>query len=224
MTFWEWFASLFAPKPQTTAVVIPIKPQPTGKVRELVIDTSHYEPAVDWAKAKASGVKGMYTKATEGLGHVDKSLHQHADSAKAAGLKTGAYHFFHEGMDGDAQAALYLHAVSGMVFDYPHILDWEGSSGDGREDAYKWLVAVEKSTGIQPWIYSGESHLRELKLDSRFAKYGVIIAHYGTTEDRVRLPAPFLRLIGWQYTDAEGAPRVDGLGAGHHVDANWFYV
>lgn len=204
-------------KPQ--APVIPIKPG--IQVKTLGIDVSHYEPAVDWVKAKAGGVQMMYAKASEGLAHVDVTLKMHALAAQAAGVKAGAYHFFHAGMDGDAQAALYLKTVAGMKFELPHCLDWEGSSGDGRADAKKWLLAVEKATGQIPIIYGGEAHFRELALDPSFARYPLWMAHYATTEDKLRVPAPWSKLYGWQYTDAETVP---GLAPGHHVDASWFYV
>ncbi len=204
----------FKPSP----VVVPIKPA-SGKV--LGIDVSHYEPPVDWAKAKAGGVVKMYTKASEGLGHIDVYLHKHADAAKAAGVQTGAYHFFHAGMDGVDQAKIYLKAIEGMSFELPHCLDWEGSSGDGRKDAKKWLDYVEAATGRLPIIYGGESHFRELALDESFARYPLWMAHYATTEAKLRIPGPWKKLYGWQYTDAETVP---GLSSGHHVDANWFYV
>lgn len=213
------------PKPQPSlpnVSPVPLQPKPLGKI--LGVDTSHYEPALDWKRAKADGVVWMYSKATEGLQHVDKSLKQHCDAAAAAGVQTGAYHFFHASMDGSAQAALFLRTTFGMKFQLPPCLDWEGSSADGQSsgkqqlEAMKWLDAVEKSTGKIPAIYGGESFLRELKLPPSFARYPLWLAHYGVPENRLRVPAPWKDYWAWQFTDALA---VDGLAPGHHVDANW---
>lgn len=210
----------------------PTIPSPTALkgIKVLGIDVSHYEPALDWKKAKLGGVVKMYTKATEGLSHVDVMLHKHVDAASAAGVETGAYHFFHAAVDGKAQAEHYLKTVAGMKFDLPHCLDWESSSGDGissvgqQFQAQKWLDAVEHATGTTPIIYGGESHFRELKLPPSFARYPLWLAHYGVIEAKLRIPLPWLKLYGWQFSDSEGAPRVQGLASGHHVDANWFYT
>ena len=201
-----------------------LKPVPSGK-KTLGIDVSHYEPILDYVKAKAGGVEWMYTKATEGTGHIDITLRKHVAAAKPAGLLTGAYHFMHASMDGELQAKIFLSTISGLVLDLPPCLDWESSSGDGlpalkqKVVALQWLDAVEKATGRIPMIYGGEAHLREMNLGDNFARYPLWLAHYGVKEDRLKIPAPWARYTAWQYTDAETVP---GLAPGHHVDANWF--
>jgi lysozyme len=182
---------------------------------------------VDWAKANAGGVEWMITKATEGVSHVDKTLFAHTNAARGHCL-VGAYHFFHASMDGAKQAELYLKAISTLPYrlDLPHCLDWESSSADGMSSAHQqrealaWLNKVESAAGRVPIIYGGEAFLRELKLPESFARYPLWLAHYGTTEEKLKIPAPWKRLFAWQYTDAETVP---GLAKGHHVDANWFF-
>ncbi len=191
----------------------------------LGVDVSHYEPAIDWHKAEAGGVQWMYAKASEGVGHIDSMLKSHCSAASAAGIFTGAYHFFHASMDGDEQARLYLRTVQGMDLKLPHCLDWEEGSADGeprlfqQAEAYKWLSAVEKATGKTPVIYGGESFLRGLQLPSLFARYPLWVAHYGVREIDVHTPTPWPKFTMWQYTDAETIP---GLAHGHHVDASYF--
>lgn len=205
--------------------VVPIKlpANPLGKV--LGIDVSHYEPALSWEKAKASGVLWMLTKASEGTGHTDQMLHEHCQAASLAGVLTGSYHFFHASQDGAVQALRYLRAIEGMQFDLPPCLDWESSSADGQpsgiqqREALKWLDIVEKKIGRVPIIYGGESFLRDLKLPGLFARYPLWLAHYGVPENRLHVPAPWKQYWAWQYTDSES---VAGLAPGHHVDANWF--
>ena len=233
----KWFWSLFAAKksadviplkpgtviaPKPIEVVAPVQLKPSGK-KTLGIDVSHYEPALDWSKAKLGGVEWMYTKATEGAAHVDSSLHMHVGSAKGAGVLTGAYHFFHANIDGAVQAHLYLKTVAGMNLELPHCLDWESSSSDGQSsakqqlEAKKWLDIVEAATGKVPMIYGGLSHLKDLKLGPEFARYPLWLAHYGVSSTLV--PAPWKEYTAWQFTDAGSVP---GLASGHHVDTNWF--
>lgn len=204
---------------------LPIAPMPqppqVGRVR--AIDVSHYEPRLDWKKAKLGGVMKMYTKASEGVSHKDKLLQVHVNDAQGAGVLCGAYHFFHEEFDGLDQAHFYLNAIKGMRLELPHCLDWESSSGDGRDEALLWLRSIEAATGVRPIIYSGYAHIKELVLSEEFSKYPLWMAHYGISEKQLKIPAPWRSLFGWQYTDHEGPPIIQGLAAGHTVDANWFY-
>ncbi len=224
------FSGLFNPRP-TVAPVIPLpvvnpKPvlaPPLNSSRVLGIDTSHYEPAVDWIKAKAAGVQWMYTKATEGTGHVDSMLHQHVLEARAAGVLTGVYHFFRASADPVEQANLFLRTVKGLKVDLPYILDWEISDGMSgavnRSKAKVWLEIVEKADGRTPWVYGGESFLAGMTPDAAFARYFLILAHYGIVQAQLKVPAPWPKAIAWQFTDALSLP---GLAPGHHVDANYF--
>jgi lysozyme len=215
-------ADVIQPKPIENISPTPI----TAKTRILGIDVSHYEPALDWKMASGPGqVKWMYTKATEGTGHVDSSLGKHVGGAKASGVLCGAYHFFHASMDAKVQADLYLKTVSGLSLELPHCLDWESSSADGvasaiqKMKAHTWLDIVERASGKTPVIYGGESFLRELSLDASFAKYPLWLAHYGVPESRLKIPAPWKKYTMWQFTDAGSVP---GLAPGHHVDSNYF--
>lgn len=215
------------------ADIIPIKPIENVSPIELKpviakilgIDVSHFEPALDWNKAKSGGVKFMYTKATEGVAHLDSMLKAHISSARSAGVLAGAYHFFHASMDAKAQASFYLKSIEGMIFDLPHCLDWESGSADGVASAVQkmkartWLDIVEKATGKVPVIYGGESFLRELVLDSNFARYPLWLAHYGVSEDKIHIPKPWSKYTIWQWTDAGVVP---GLAGGRHVDCNYF--
>jgi len=217
------------PKESEPVPIENVAPVPISVVPKRLrgIDVSHYEPEVDWVKAKASGVVWMYTKATEGLGHVDAMLNNHVKGANLAGVYTGAYHFFHASQDGKQQASVFLNNISNLSLDLIHCLDWESSSADGlpaliqKARAKDWLNEVERVTGKVPMIYGGESFLNELNLGPEFLKYKVWIAHYGVPESRVKVPAPWVKYTAWQYTDAEGPPIVQGLKPGHHVDASW---
>jgi GH25 family lysozyme M1 (1,4-beta-N-acetylmuramidase) len=93
------------------------------------------------------------------------------------------------------------------------------SSEHQQQVALDWLNTVEQASGHVPWIYGGESFLRELQLPVTFKRYPLIVAHYGCLPSQVRVPAPWDKYLAWQFTDAGSVP---GLALGHHVDSNWF--
>lgn len=58
-----------------------------------LLDVSHWQPPIDWAKARRTGVEGVYIKTSQGAGYRDPAAAQHYSGAKAAGLLVGFYHF-----------------------------------------------------------------------------------------------------------------------------------
>jgi len=230
--FFAWLKANFHNGPVEPVVVVPPpkptpdNPNPKPSMRLLGIDVSHYEPRLNWSMAHDNGrVMWMYTKATEGISHVDALLDEHIGDAKAAGVIVGAYHFFRCSLDAKAQAEHFLKTVAHMPLDLPHCLDWESSSADGiapsiqKMKAKIWLDAVEKASGKVPVIYGGESHLRSLALGPEFARYPLWLAHYGVAESSLKIPQPWRWYTMWQFTDAGSVP---GLAANHHVDSNYF--
>lgn len=197
-----------------------------GPGRILGIDVSHYEPSIDFALAKTSGVGWMFAKATEGTKFVDALLKQHATNAKTVGIAVGAYHFFRANFSGIDQANFFLQTcnATGLNFDLL-CLDWEQGSGDGvnvniqKNEALAFLKRIEEATKKTPIIYGGEAFLRDLGLSSDFKRYPLWLAHYGVTEAKLKVPAPWTDWTMWQFTDAG---LVKGLAAGHHVDCNYF--
>lgn len=59
----------------------------------LLIDVSHYQPNLDWAKLKAGGVKGVIAKAGESFG-TDAMFAKHCQAAYDCDMPFGAYWFF----------------------------------------------------------------------------------------------------------------------------------
>lgn len=168
-----------------------------------VIDVSHYEPHEDWALVKASGIHAMYAKSSEGVGIIDATYHDHVTQAKAAGLLTGAYHFFHDGVDPVKQANLFVRMLKSAPFDLPPVLDWEthdtNAIATNLKSALTFLSIIEKETGMVPMIYSGPYFLLSLKLSPDFARYPLWISHYGVRCPMV--PPPWSDWAFWQSTD-----------------------
>ena len=59
----------------------------------MVIDLSHHNGHVDFAKAKAAGVIGVIHKATQGTKFADPMYAVRRPQVEDAGLLWGAYHF-----------------------------------------------------------------------------------------------------------------------------------
>jgi len=57
------------------------------------IDVSKYQGDIDWNAVKASGVKFVWIKATEGGDHADEKFTANWAGAKSVGIPHGAYHF-----------------------------------------------------------------------------------------------------------------------------------
>jgi len=60
---------------------------------DVVIDLSHWQMPVDFAKAKSAGIAAVILKATQGSGWKDATFAGRFAAATAAGLLVGAYHF-----------------------------------------------------------------------------------------------------------------------------------
>jgi len=201
------------PAPQPTPT-----PTPSGD-RVRGIDTSHWEPGVNWVEV-AKECPFSITKATEGLTGVDSLFSKYWAGMKAAGIIRGAYHFFHPDVDAVAQAKHFLAVVGKFdAGDLPAILDFEahgGLSGGAQVNAaLKWLSYVEAATGKVPMIYASPSFIIEMGSPAAFAKYPLWIANYGVSKPHI--PKPWLTWTIWQDTDKG---RLAGVPQG--VDMNWF--
>jgi GH25 family lysozyme M1 (1,4-beta-N-acetylmuramidase) len=74
------------------------------------VDVSHYQGAVNWAKAEAAGVAFGIAKATQGTSFTDDRYAQNVAGARAAGVVPGAYHFL-TGADPVRQAEFFDRVV-----------------------------------------------------------------------------------------------------------------
>lgn len=75
------------------------------------IDVSHHQGAIDWAAVAREGVGFAYIKASEGGDNRDPLFESNLRAANAAGIDTGAYHFFTLCRPGADQAANFIAAV-----------------------------------------------------------------------------------------------------------------
>ena len=60
---------------------------------DVVVDLSHWQAPVDFARAKSAGIAAVILKATQGSDWIDRAFAQRFAAASASGLLVGAYHF-----------------------------------------------------------------------------------------------------------------------------------
>lgn len=173
------------------------------------VDVSRWQSPIDWVKVKAAGISFAYVKASgcEGVLYRDKAFREHVQSAQAAGLKVGAYHFHGYHDDGAAQAA-YLHAAcSGLVLDLPPALDVEDRTtaikGAACLTAIKGcLMELERLFGKRPVLYTSAGVLQAHSCDTPDAgleRYSLWVARYGVKDPAKGVPACYQgRWAIWQ--------------------------
>lgn len=87
-------------------------------------DVSHWQRGMDYVKAYSAGLRFVYIKVSQGIAYKDDKALAHNTSARAAGLKTGFYHF----LTTDAPQAQYnwmLQCIGDMPCDLAPALDYE---------------------------------------------------------------------------------------------------
>ncbi|MGP5126989.1 glycoside hydrolase family 25 protein [Brachybacterium tyrofermentans] len=133
-----------------------------GADETMGLDVSAHQGEIDWAKVSADGFTVAYIKATEGTGYTDATFQQNWDGARAAGLTTGAYHYFTLCSSGSEQAEDFLAAAPPDDSALPPALDLEFDGAcedrpegvDAQTEIDDFTAAVEKAWGRRLIIYS----------------------------------------------------------------------
>lgn len=199
---------------------------------ELVDMCSLQSPAtVDFAAMKASGVRGVYFKASQYSHDVDSTFGIGVQRATAAGLDCGAYHFAYCGSDPYEQmvhfwksalvgSSAVRHALGQAAGELPPMLDWEyaRTGPDGRmltdKQVVDWLVTSiqaceelwypENERGRKPTVYSYPDFIQHhplIKEHARLAEYPLTYAGYPNLWPA---PAPWSKVTIHQYSGNGG--------------------
>lgn len=183
-----------------------------------VIDISHHQGAVDWARVKADGVVGAFIKATEGGSVIDDTFAINVAGAAVNGIKVGFYHYAHPELNSaEKEAATFAKTVAGKHADFPHVLDVEGAAsklGAAALTAWcvTWLNEVKHLTGRPTMIYTGASFAKTY-LGADLGKWPLWIAHYGATT-----PMANTTWAAWSVFQFTSSGRVAGIAG--NVDVN----
>ncbi len=129
------------------------------------IDVSVYQNEIDWMLVKENNIKFVICKATQGISEVDPRFESNWNGAKEAGIIRGAYHFFDNNMDAQAQAKHFINTVDFQKGDLKPAVDVESLNRVSTEDLEKnllvWLETVAKEVNSKPIIYSDLSFIKE---------------------------------------------------------------
>ena len=188
------------------------------------IDVSKYQGVIDWSAAAQGGVRFAYIKATEGGDRIDDNFQANWDGARAAGIPTGAYHFYYFCRPVEEQAAWFKTHVPPAPDALPPVLDMEWNpqsptcklrppAAKIKADMQVFLADMETFYGKRPIIYTTVDFHRDV-LPGEFQNYPYwlrsVAGHpsnrYG---DR--------KWAFWQYTATGSVP-----GVGGKVDRNAF--
>jgi lysozyme len=188
------------------------------------IDVSYWQGDIDWAKARAAGIRFAYIKATEGGDHVDPKFLENWQGAKNAGIVRGAYHFIYWCRPANEQALWFMLNVPADSDALPPVLDVEWNSASktcphhvSRDVALAkikiMLDAMQAHTGKQPIIYTDPVFYRDV-LEGEFTNY-----HYWlrSVAAEPELKYPSRSWAFWQFTTTGKVPGVAG-----RVDRNSF--
>lgn len=185
------------------------------------IDVSRWQGTIDYAKVKASGMRFVVAKATEGIGYLDSAWATNRGGAAAAGLAVTGYHFARPDLNptdpvGEADWFVsQLGLTPGMLVP---ALDIEraGSMTVAARQAWveAWLAEVYAKTGVRPMIYTSPSFWKTYLGDTRqFADEGYTVlwvAHWFVNSPTT--PASNWGGRGWTFWQYDDCGTVPGIG------------
>lgn len=149
-----------------------------------IIDLSHWNGVVDFAKVKKDGVEAVIMKCTQGTAMFDNNFAKNKADARKAGLLCGFYHFAN-GSDSIKEADWFVKTVGDLQEGEFVVLDFEIDIAKPAEWCKAWLDRVSSKLGFKPLLYSNEARI--IAIDFKIvsdADYGLWIAKYGDNDDK----------------------------------------
>lgn len=208
----SWFAALMLIDPGAVLACGDEEAEPVQG-----IDVSHHQGAIDWPVVRRQGMAFAYVKATEGRDWADRRHAENMRQARAAGLVTGAYHFFSFCRDGVEQARNFLDHADIRSGDLVPVLDVEtaGNCSGGPDsrrlhgEVKAFLDSVEQAVGQRPLIYTTYwFHLRHMGREFEGERFWIRNLYWK--------PGRGMNWVFWQHS-VEDLPGVRGA-----VDKNKF--
>ena len=185
------------------------------------VDVSYYQGNIDWAKAKAAGVKYAFVRLSDGTTFRDPKFAQNWSGTKANGIIRGAYQFFRPSQNVNTQADMMIAAIGTyQPGDLPPVIDVEADGGLSPATVAarvrQWVDRVKGALGVDPIVYTGYYFWRdEVGAPSGYANNALWVAAYSSQCPNV--PSPWMRWTFWQYTDSGSVNGIPG-----NVDMNRF--
>lgn len=171
------------------------------------IDTSYWEGDVDWAGAKAAGVRFGMARALNGF-TVDKWYQPSVDELKAIQVPTSDYQYFQLRYDPIQQAHAYWNVSKGLC-DFPPCADCEATdnvnlmtTSKAADRTLVYLKELERLFGRRPFIYTGYYNWRDIWGNPKWsAEYDLHIAAYNDVGPYIPDPWKAKGWLFWQFTD-----------------------
>lgn len=194
------------------------------------IDVSQFN-VIDWPKLPKETIRFAYIRAT-GIKGVDKKFRENWSSAKANGIRRGAYHYTSFCQSPDEQFDRIVQTVKIRPGDMPIALDieWPPNKALTREIACAQQMGVESASrlarqllrmlhehyGRIPVVYGNREVFTEL-LAERSDDYIIWLGDRDNPAIEVNLPGDEPWTF-WQYTNAAPLPGIAGA-----IDQNVFF-
>lgn len=165
------------------------------------IDVSKWQGVIDWTKVKTvARLDYVMVRATNGLTPDDMFL-VNWQSAREAGIKRGAYHYWQNELGAGAQAEAFIAAQQLDFGELPWALDIEDQQPPFTKtempDVRIFLDTVEAQTGKRGFIYTGRS-VWNFPTETWATDYQLWQAAYSTS-GYLSLP-PWPQPCLWQHT------------------------
>ena len=193
----------------------------------LGIDVSKYQPSINWAAVKSSGVDYViircgYRGSSTGALIEDPYFKSHIKGAKAAGLKVGVYFFTTALTEAEAveEASMCAYLCNGYGLDFPIFMDCESSPRDGyngmsasqRTAIIKAFCNTVRSAGYSAGVYANKTWLSSYMKAGELSGYKIWLAQYNSA------PTYSGKYDMWQYTSKGSVNGISG-----YVDMNKCY-
>ena len=148
---------------------------------------SEWQGTIDWAKAKAGGIKFAILRA--GISsRADKCFTTNYAACENAGIPVGSYWYCTATTvaDAKAQAKQFLQVISGKKFAYPVYMDLEEPAqfalGKAKcSELVDAFLTVLEQAGYFAGLYCSTSYLQQYLTDSIRSRYAIWVAQYYTS-------------------------------------------
>lgn len=137
--YWAWYQFMTTP-PYVDEERYPIRG----------IDVSAHNGRIDFHEVRRAGMEFVFIKASEGVDFKDKNFRTNYRKAQAAGLKTGAYHFFRFDKDGVEQAMNFMDVVQNRRLELGVAVDIEKQ---GNPDGVDPALVNQRLTDMVEYLY-----------------------------------------------------------------------
>ncbi len=170
------------------------------------IDISNNNANVDINGVYNSGAEYIYLKATEGSNFKDSCMDGFYNQCKAAGAKSGAYHFLVGTSSPEDQAKNFAEKIQGYEFELMPCLDVETNFDNLNDYVQRFIGAFSMYSDKELLLYTYTGFLSSLNSTSLSMFNKAWIANYNNCEDLDSVASDVLasagvEIVGHQYTE-----------------------